>query len=66
MKTKIRTLISRVNLKNYVDNLFNPPQRLQLINTVFVFVVIGFIAGTVLKGCGISSDRIKANVSNSR
>ncbi len=67
METKIKSLFTRDNLIRNADKLFSPPQRLTLINSIFVFVVIGFIAGTLLKGCGISPEqKIKANVSNNK
>jgi hypothetical protein len=52
METKIKSMLTRDNLTRNADKLFSPPQRLTLINSIFVFVVIGFIAGTLLKGCG--------------
>jgi len=50
-------MLTRDNLTAYTDKIFSPPERLTLINSVFVFVVIGFIAGTFLKGCGKTSDQ---------
>ncbi len=52
MRTKLRSMMTRENLRNHTDKLFSPPQRLTLINSAFVFVVIGFVTGTLLKSCG--------------
>ncbi len=67
MKKKIKSLLTRDNLTSYTDKIFSSSQRVTLINSVFVFVVIGFIAGALLKGCAKSMDqKIKPNSSTNR
>jgi len=67
MKTRIQSLFTKENIINVAGKIFSPSQRLTLINSIFVCFVIGFIGGTLLKGCAKSMDqKMKPNISTNR
>ena len=57
MKKKSTTMFTRASLTININKLFNQSKRRTMKNNSFTFAVMGLMAGTLLAGCGKTSEQ---------
>jgi len=57
MKKEPTTMFTRASLTMSINTLFNHSKRRSMKNNIFTFAVMGFMAGTLLMGCGKTSEQ---------